>query len=61
VEPFRVAKARAVAQFERTYMASLLASTNGNLSRAARLAGKDRSDVGRLVRKHGLDRGQFLR
>jgi len=53
-EPFRVAKARAVAQFERTYMSALLARTHGNLSLAARLAGKDRSDIGRLVRKHGL-------
>ena len=60
-EPFNRAKARAVAQFERAYMAALLASTNGNLSLAARVAGKDRSDIGRLVRKHGLDRSQFLR
>ncbi len=60
-EPFSVAKARAVAQFERAYVAALLAETRGNLSMAARVAGKDRSDIGRLVRKHGLDRGQFLR
>ena len=53
-EPFRVAKARAVAHFERTYMSALLVRTHGNLSLAARLAGKDRSDIGRLVRKHGL-------
>lgn len=60
-EPFSVAKARAVAQFERAYMAALLARTNGNLSLAARVAGKDRSDIGRLVRKHGFDRSHFLR
>ena len=60
-EPFSVAKARAVARFERAYMAALLARTNGNLSQAARVARKDRSDIGRLVRKHGLDRSQFLR
>jgi len=59
-EPFNVAKARAVAQFERAYVSALLAETCGNLSVAARLAGKDRSDIGRLVRKHGVDRGQFL-
>ena len=53
-ELFRVAKARAVAQFERTYVSALLARTSGNLSLAARLAGKDRSDIGRLVRKHRL-------
>ena len=60
-EPFNIAKARAVAQFERAYVSALLAATSGNLSVAARLAGKDRSDIGRLVRKHGVDRGQFLR
>ena len=53
-ERFSVAKARAVTQFERTYMTALLARTHGNLSLAARLSGKDRSDIGRLVRKHGL-------
>ena len=58
-EPFRVAKARAVAQFERSYLSALLASTSGNLSHAARVARKDRSDIGRLLRKHGLDRLRF--
>ena len=60
-EPFNVAKARAIAQFERTYVAELLASTNGNLTLAARVSGKDRSDIGKLVRKHGFDRSRFLR
>jgi len=60
-EPFSVAKARAVAQFERAYVAALLERTNGNLSMAARVARKDRSDIGRLVRKHGFDRARFLR
>lgn len=59
-EPFGLAKARAVAQFERRYLMALLASSSGNLSLAARMAGKDRSDIGRLLRKHGLSRTQFL-
>ena len=49
-----------MAEFERSYIAVLLAKTNGNLSLAARVAGKDRSDIGKLIRKHGLDRLQFL-
>ena len=57
-EPFNVAKARAVAQFERAYVVALLERTNGNLSLAARVARKDRSDIGRLVRKHGFDRSR---
>ncbi len=59
-EPFVIAKARAVAQFERAYLSALLATASGNLSLAARMAGKDRSDIGRLLRKHGISRTAFL-
>ena len=52
---FHVAKARAVADFERAYVADLLQRTRGNISLAARLAGKDRSRLGKLVKKYGLD------
>ena len=40
VRGFREAKARAIAAFEKAYLAELLARTRGNLSLAARLAGK---------------------
>jgi len=58
-EAFNVAKARAVAQFEKAYLVALLSKTAGNLSWAARISGKDRSDIGRLLRKYGLERRQF--
>ncbi len=51
---FRQAKERAVGEFERQYLSGLLEQTKGNLTRAAVLAGQDRSAFGRLVRKHGL-------
>ena len=57
---FRHAKARAVAEFEKRYIAALLERTSGNLSLASRLSGKDRSDLGKLVRKHSLDRRSFV-
>lgn len=57
---FKDAKARAVADFERTYMSRLLVRTAGNMTLAARIAGKDRSDLGRLLKKHGLARHTFL-
>ncbi len=57
--PFREAKARAIAEFERSYIVDLLASTHGNLSLAARVSGKERSRLGRLVKKYGLVREQF--
>src|SRR5262249_52459210 len=50
----REAKASAIAAFEKAYLAELLARTRGNLSLAARLSGKERSRLGKLVRKHGL-------
>ena len=48
------AKARAIEQFERDYLASLMAQCGGNISRAARVAGKERRSLGRLLKKHGL-------
>ncbi len=59
VRGFREAKARAIAVFEKAYLAELLARTRGNLSLAARVSGKERSRLGKLVKKHGLARAQF--
>ena len=56
---FREAKAYAVAEFERAYVMELLARTQGNVSLAARLAGKERSRLARLVRKYHLSAQQF--
>jgi DNA-binding NtrC family response regulator len=51
---FRSAKAIAVAQFEKNYLRRLLARTRGNISEAAKICGKDRSTLNKLVKKHGL-------
>ena len=51
---FKTAKARAIAEFERRFVFDLLNRTDGNISRAAKLAGQDRSAFGKLARKHGL-------
>lgn len=52
--PFRDAKANAVAEFERSYVRSMLARTGGNISQAARLSKQERSAFGKLVRKYKL-------
>ena len=57
--PFRSAKARAVAEFERTYLRELLQRARGNLSLAARLSQKDRGTLKRLVKKHGIQATDF--
>lgn len=57
---FRTAKASAVDAFERAYLAQVLTRAGGNLSLAARIAGKDRSRLGKLLKKHGLSRASFV-
>jgi transcriptional regulator with GAF, ATPase, and Fis domain len=51
---FAAAKAKAIREFERRYVRDMLERAGGNVSLAARLAGKERSRFGRLVRKYGL-------
>ncbi len=56
---FREAKARAIAEFEREYVRDLLQQSAGNVSLAARLAGKERSRFNRLVRKYQFNAREF--
>jgi DNA-binding NtrC family response regulator len=56
---FRDAKAEAIASFERAYVSELLTRTGGNISLAARLSGKERSRLSKLIRKYGLQRSLF--
>ena len=49
---FREAKERAMARWERWYVAQLLEHTRGNLSEAARIAHSDRGHLRKLARKH---------
>jgi len=52
-------KRRAIADFERHYLARLMSTHRGNVSQAARAAGKERRELGRLLKKHALDRTRF--
>jgi hypothetical protein len=51
---FTAAKRRAIALFEKDYLTRLMLAQGGNVSQAARVAGKDRSDLGKLLKKHRL-------
>ncbi len=55
---FCVAKARVIAEFEKRFLEQLLQASEGNISRAAKLAGKERRALGKLIKKHGLDQAQ---
>ncbi len=48
---YNLAKRRALAEFERAYFKNLLELTQNNISRAARLAGLDRSNFRRILRR----------
>src|SRR5439155_7861253 len=52
--PFKEAKRRLIAQFERPYLEQLLAAHHGNVSAAARQAGIDRVHLIKLLRQHDL-------
>lgn len=51
---FNEAKELLISQFEKQYVASVLAVTQGNITQAARKAGKERRAFGRLAKKHKL-------
>ena len=46
-------------RFEKTYLVQVLTSVKGNVSRAAIMAGKDRAEFYKLLRKHTLDPWTF--
>lgn len=58
-EPFRQAKARVVAGFERAYLRGALYRHAGNVARAARAACKHRRAFWALMRKHQIDAAHF--
>ncbi len=53
---FKEARARALEGFERSYVVQMLRKHQGNITRGAREAGKDRRAFGRLVKKYSIDR-----
>ncbi len=55
-DSFRQARSRAIESFERGYVEQLMREAGGNVSRAARLAQKERRAFGRLVKRYGIKR-----
>ena len=53
---FGVAKSRAIAEFERSYLVTMLTTAQGNVTKAAKLSGKERRSFGKLLKKHGIDK-----
>ena len=55
-ESYHAARDRVIAQFERQYLTWLVNRAAGNMSKAARIAGVDRTTLYRLMERHGLQR-----
>jgi DNA-binding NtrC family response regulator len=53
---FREARTRAIEAFERQYVEEMIRKHNGNVTHAAREAGKERRSFGRMIKKYGLNR-----
>jgi DNA-binding NtrC family response regulator len=54
-EAYKVAKARAIEEFERRYLSTLLERHGGNVAKAARSAEVDPAWIFRLVKRYGID------
>lgn len=52
---FQDAKAEALRAFEREYALIVMRQAGGNVTQAARIAGKERRAFGKLIKKHGID------
>ena len=51
---FKEAKEKITVSFERHYLEDLLQRSDGNMSKAARMAGVDRKTVFRMLKRHGI-------
>jgi DNA-binding NtrC family response regulator len=59
LQDFRSLKKQAIESFERSYLTRLMAEHQGNISLAARSSGKERRDLGRLLKKYDLNARAF--
>ena len=58
-ESFQAAKAKVITQFERAYIHGLLGTYQGNITKAAEAAQKNRRAFWQLMRKHQIDAQSF--
>jgi DNA-binding NtrC family response regulator len=59
MEPYKNAKAEAVAAFTHSYVNELLAQTKGNVSEAARVSGLSRVALQKILSRMGENAARF--
>ncbi|MEP7043842.1 MAG: sigma-54 dependent transcriptional regulator [Dokdonella sp.] len=58
-DTYRTAKNRAIASFDRSFLTDLLRRAGGNITAAAKLADIERRQLGKLLKKRGIERGPY--
>ncbi|MBL8499004.1 MAG: sigma-54-dependent Fis family transcriptional regulator [Nitrosomonas sp.] len=53
---FNEAKKNVITSFEKSYLMEAMLKADGNVSKAARLVGKERRAFGKLLKKYGMDK-----
>lgn len=56
---FNEAKEQMITKFEQCYLLEALLKTQGNVTMAAKLAGKERRAFGKLIKKYGIDKNHI--
>jgi DNA-binding NtrC family response regulator len=56
---FNEAKNREIEKFEQCYLIEALTKAHGNVTKAAKLAGKERRAFGKLLKKYGMDKNLY--
>src|SRR5262245_51866723 len=51
---YRAAKTRVLQEFDRTYLTQVIRRANGNVTKAAKLAGKERRALGKLLKRYRI-------
>lgn len=59
-EPFKIAKARVVDAFERSYLTEVISACDGNVSKAARQAQKNRRAFFALLKKYNMTSSRLI-
>jgi len=58
-DSYQFARERTLDHFERHFLEHIMRRACGNVTHAAQLAGKERRALGKLLKKHGVDRASF--